>query len=258
MSKTLFIGADPEIFLQDAAAGGLVASIGLIGGSKEHPRPLPIGDGYAVQEDNVALEYNIPPAASAAQLVDHINKAMAHLSQEVGAMGLKFSYESAAFFPADQLIHPNALEFGCDPDYNAWTGEMNPRPSAADKTLRSCGGHVHVGRKVKDVLKSVKLCDLFLGVPSTVLDKGQLRKQLYGKKGAFRPKPYGFEYRVLSNYWVFRDNLIQLVYNNTRLALDSEHIDVDEEEQAIEDAINGNNLDAAKYLIAKYSIPMGV
>ena len=34
MSKTLFIGADPEIFLQDAAAGGLVASIGSLDGLK--------------------------------------------------------------------------------------------------------------------------------------------------------------------------------------------------------------------------------
>lgn len=250
------IGADPELFLTDAVSGALISSIGKIGGSKWDPRPLPLGKGFAVQEDNVALEYNIPAASSPTELSENINKIMAYLREEVGAMGLAFSKESAVLFPKEQLMCPEALEFGCEPDFNAWTNAVNPRPKATDETLRSCGGHVHVGDFNGDVLKGVKLMDLFLAVPSVLMDKGHLRKQLYGKVGAFRPKPYGFEYRVLSNFWVFGDELIKWVWQNTQLALDAMPMDVDAIKPQIYEAVNNNNVDMAKALVQQYNIPV--
>ncbi len=254
----LFIGADPEIFLVDTNTHALVSAIDRIGGSKEEPRPLPLGDGFAVQEDNVALEYNIPASDSAEKLVENIGRAMQHLLEVVQAQGLSFSHESAVFFPADQLAHPKALEFGCDPDFNAWSNKMNPRPKAADATLRSCGGHVHVGwdNPKLDRAAVIRRMDLFLGVPSQLMDSGHLRKQLYGTAGAFRPKSYGAEYRTLSNYWIFRPELVAWVYQNTRLALDALPLDVEQEQKAILDAINNNNSAAARHLVDKYNIPM--
>jgi len=249
------IGADPELFLVDAA-GSLVASIGLIGGSKAHPRPLPIGDGFAVQEDNVALEYNIPASGSKQELINNINAAMQFLSDHVATLGLKFSEDSAALFPKDQLLHPMALEFGCDPDFNAWTGRENPKPKAPDPALRSCGGHVHIGHNITNPMKFVKVLDLFLAVPSVIMDKGQLRKQLYGKAGAFRPKEYGLEYRVLSNFWVFNASTVEWVWNNVELAAARTGLDIDAERDTILDAINNNNVAAAQHLITKYNIPL--
>ncbi len=249
----MMLGADPEVFLLDAA-GAFISSIDKIGGSKDCPRPLPIGDGFAVQEDNVALEYNIPPAQSREQLVSHISSAMSFLSEHIASMGLHFSRDSACFFPKQQLMHPRALEFGCDPDFNAWTGKKNKKPNAPDATLRSCGGHVHVGADVKDKERIVKLLDLFLAVPSQLMDNGHLRKQLYGKAGAFRPKAYGLEYRVLSNFWIFSPDTIRWVWDNTELALESD-INVDLEQHTIFEAVNNNNAAAARQLIEKYNIP---
>ena len=184
------LGADPELFLVDAA-GAFVSAIGKIGGSKTHPLPLPLGDGYAMQEDNVALEYNIPPASNQEEFVNNIQKATEFLSNHVRQFGIQFSHESATYFPEKELMHPAAMEFGCDPDFNAWTREVNPRPQAPRPDLRSCGGHVHVGAVVADLYSAVKRMDLMLAVPSVLMDNGQLRKQLYGKAGAYRPKPYG-------------------------------------------------------------------
>lgn len=252
------IGADPELFLTDAA-GALISAIDRIGGSKEFPRHLPeLGRGFAVQEDNVALEYNIPASNSPEELAENINKIMKYLREQVAGMGLQFSQASAAVFPEQQLMHPMALEFGCDPDFNAWTGDVNPKPKADDHRLRSCGGHVHIGTKLSDVAATIRRCDLMLGVPSTLQDNGFLRKSLYGKRGAFRPKPYGAEYRTLSNYWIFDNKTIEWVFKNTRLAVESQHLKVEEDDNAIFDAIDNNNLDAAKWLVAKYNIPMVV
>lgn len=254
----MFIGADPEVFLQDAA-GGLISAIDKIGGSKTMPRPLPLGEGFAVQEDNVALEYNIPPAKSPEELVENITKVMGYLQEEIRGYGLMFNKQSAAYWPKEQLMHPRAMEFGCDPDFDAWRkGARNPRPKADDETLRSCGGHVHIGHQFKskaDVLRFIKRMDLFTAVPATIMDQGDLRKQLYGKAGAFRWKPYGCEYRVLSNFWIFSPELIKWVYNNTFLALES-GVNPDEDRELILDAVNNNNKQAAQQLVSKYNIPV--
>lgn len=259
--KHLTLGCDPEMFLLDASEG-LVSAIDKIGGSKRNPLPLPIGDGFAVQEDNVALEYNIPPAGSKAQLVDHMRRVLTCLQERVSSIGLHFSQASAASFPMEQCLDMRAMEFGCDPDFNAWTeGGVNPKPKAEDIFLRSCGGHVHVGHPFnsdKDKIQMVKMMDLFLGVPSQRMDNGQLRKQLYGKAGAFRYQSFGLEYRVLSNYWTFREETVGWVWDATAQALDAwqnNKIDVDAERDTIFAAINDNNPIAAQHLIAKYQLP---
>lgn len=255
------LGCDPEMFLIDGD-GKLTSAIGRIGGSKRMPRPLGIGEGFAVQEDNVAVEYNIPPSDSAAAFDVNINKAIDAIYQEVKQQGLAFSHLSAASFPEDELIHPMAMEFGCDPDFDAWKdGAKNPRPKADDHTLRSCGGHVHVGYKFRskqDVINFVKIYDLVAGVPSVLMDDGEKRKQLYGKAGAYRPKPFGLEYRTLSNYWTFDSKYRKWIWNTVNRTLDmlDNKFDAEIEREAILDAINGNNKGTAESLINKYNLEL--
>ena len=62
--------------------------------------------------------------------------------------------------------------------------------------------------------------DHTLGVYSVLWDKDDKRRSMYGKAGSFRPKPYGMEYRTLSNRWIFNTDLIRFVYNATQEALE--------------------------------------
>ena len=83
-------------------------------------------------------------------------------------------------------------------------------------------GHIHVGYDNHDIEYSaniIKAMDLFLGVPSVIIDKDTKRKLLYGKAGAFRPQPWGCEYRVLSNFWIFDRELRKWAFNSTLTAL---------------------------------------
>jgi len=253
----LLLGCDPEAFLKDVQ-GTLRSSIGKIGGSKVCPMPLPLGTGYCVQEDNVALEFNIPPAEGRSQFVDSITKTLNFLSEEVKMMyGYHITTESAASFPAEELLDPNALVFGCDPDYNAWTGQINPKPKAADPNLRSCGGHVHVGcGKAVDGRKVIQMMDLHLGVPSVLMDKGDLRKQLYGAAGAYREKSYGVEYRTLSNFWIFDGKTIGWVWDNTSRAVDAvEHLAISNDDSVkIVSAINNNDKALAAQLVDQFGL----
>jgi hypothetical protein len=208
----------------------------------------------------VALEYNIPPAEDADQLVDHIGRVMAFLGGQVQQMGLSFSQESAARFPAAELAHPMAQEFGCDPDYNAWkNGEINPRPRAKDKTLRSCGGHVHIGgvpfASQEDIWYFIKLLDLYLSVPATLMDKDDRRKELYGKPGAFRYKPYGCEYRSLSNFWIVEDKT-DWVWDSVSLAVDAwrNKKNIDDDAALILETVDHNNKLMAERLVEKHGL----
>lgn len=245
------IGCDPEFFIKQHDKH--VSAIGMIGGTKDHPRPLK-RKGFAILEDNVSVEFNIAPCHDHESFIESIQYVMTGLKKSLPEY--EFSKESAVVFDEDQLKHPQALEFGCEPDYNAWTKSINPRPKASDANLRSAGGHVHVGTQ-EDPIEVIRAMDLFLGVPSIRMDKGALRRKLYGKAGCFRQKEYGCEYRTLSNFWIFTPELIKWVYDQTEKAINfvEEGNTISEDYgRAIQDCINNSNEDAYAFLAETYGL----
>ncbi len=250
MEKFMRLGADPEVFLMDNT-GKHISAIGLINADKWNPLQIKgMPKGFTLQEDNVSLEYGIPPAANADEFVAHIQAVMNKSKEWIG--GLTFSKLSCTIFEADQMKHPLAHVFGCEPDFNAWTQEVNLKPTPPHEFMRSAGGHVHV-ETPDDAGLMARYMDLYLGVPSVLMDEGTERKQLYGKKGAFRPKPYGLEYRVLSNFWIFDEKLIRWVWKATQKACESK-VEIDELETYIDSAINDGDKDMAELLVKEYDL----
>lgn len=224
MTNKVLIGADPELFIGDA--GKIASAIGLIGGTKTEPRKVPLG---ALQEDNVLLEFNIDPADSLDAFRRNIHTVMQagrdsirqfHLDVVESVSSHSYSVEELRGFGEAAFV------FGCDPDYNAWTGSENRKPFATDLGLRTAGGHIHIGyshlQKLDFDLNDsiIKMCDYLLGLPSILIDKDERRRELYGKAGACRHKGYGPEYRTLSNFWVFSDELMAWAYENAVQAYD--------------------------------------
>jgi len=71
-------------------------------------------------------------------------------------------------------------------------------------------------------LDTVKMLDLFVGIPAVLMEQGEnpkLRRRLYGKSGSFRYTPYGLEYRVLSNFWMASPALMSLFTGLSRFAV---------------------------------------
>jgi hypothetical protein len=160
---------------------------------------------------------------------------------------LSFSKLSCIVFPDDQLTSPLAHIFGCEPDFDAWENKENYKPEPPHPNMRSAGGHVHIETK-EEPLSVIRKMDLFLGVPSVLMDTGEDRKKLYGKAGAHRVKSYGVEYRVLSNFWIFEPRLIKWVWDNVERGLSS-NIDVSLYKERIVEAINNNNKVVAQQLV---------
>ena len=252
----IHVGADPELFLVDGAMK-FISSIDKIGGTKENPFAIR-EDGCAVQEDNVAVEFNIPPSTDVNSFIEAINFNLDYLKKRAEGMNLALAIKASAIFSDDQLADPRALEFGCEPDYNAWTRRINPRPKATNQALRSAGGHVHVGVDEKlDKIQLVRAMDVFLGVPSLEFDKDTARRELYGKAGAFRPKSYGVEYRTLSNWWIADDTSKKWVFDNTIRAVNfvaDGGIVPDTDAARIQACINESNHDLMTEIKADYGV----
>lgn len=218
--KLLKVGSDAELFVTKNDMPFPIC--GLVGGTKESPLPVLGGNGFAVQEDNVMLEFNIPPAQSAAEFSANIGIMLDYLRKEMETKGLKVHAASSLLFEPEHLRSEQAQTFGCEPDFCVWSQSVNRPPEPGNLQIydhnrssphfigemRSSGYHIHVSYEVDgdepDLLARealVKAQDLFLGVPSVLLDEsptqGHSRKGMYGRAGCFRPKPYGHEYRVL-------------------------------------------------------------
>lgn len=210
------IGCDPEVFLTQNDK--FKSAIGLIGRGKHNPLQVEdMAEGFTFQEDNVAVEFGVPPAKTSDEFVFNVKA----VQEKFLTLHPEFTFSklNCVSFPFEELMHPMAQMFGCEPDYNAWNGKKNLRPTVDDANLRSAGGHVHVETTLNK--KEVVRClDLILGVPSILMDEGKDRRKLYGKAGAFRPKSYGVEYRTLSNFWIFDEKYIRWVWNGVERALE--------------------------------------
>lgn len=250
-------GADPELFLFDTVSNQPISSIGLIGGSKEFPKQL--GGGFAVQEDNVAVEFNIPVADSKDKFSASIGYMVDWCKQEAERIGLSIMIEPSLDFDSSQLADPKAQQLGCDPDYNAWTGEKNPRPDTPP-TLRSAGGHLHIGYDNPNKETSsliVKVHDLFVSLPAMDLDPDVRRRSIYGKAGACRYKEYGVECRTFSNFWIKNKEMSDWLYTQSEKAIDwinkGNLIDKEWGDKIVL-AINTNNKSLQKDVMSYYGV----
>lgn len=246
----LTIGSDPEGFL--VQNGVFIPALGLVGGDKN--KPIKVKDGFAVLEDNVMVEFNIPPSDNGINLKSDISYMVEHIKTDILKGKYDLSFIPSVDFTDEQLNHPKAREFGCAVDYDVWT-EM-PRSLATNKTNRRFGGgHVHFGYPNSDIdmsIKMVKLCDLFMLVPSVLYDSDNERRKMYGQPGAFRFTDYGFEYRSLSNFWV--NKYEDMIVNQIQQIKDNINLDVDSEKNNINEVIRNNNIELAQELIYKYNI----
>jgi hypothetical protein len=218
------IGADPEVFVQSLVTDGRGRAVrweptpafGLFGGNKDKPNPMQgLDEGYMFLEDNAALEFNIPPQATARGFSEAISRSKTWMQQNLLEQK-KLQYidqnvlELAPKFQKD----PRGKEVGCMADFDSYDNEGAQRkPFSADSlgNTRYAGGHIHLAYNVDIVpaFVAARFLDLYLSLPWIEYDKQGPRRTTYGKAGLFRAKSYGVEYRTMSNWWVWMPERIQ-------------------------------------------------
>jgi hypothetical protein len=250
------IGADPEVFVEDLQ-GAFVNGHGLIGGTKDNPLPVRLG---AVQEDGMALEFNIDPARNRDEFVRNVTTVREQLASMIGP-DLRLTPKPVQTFTREWFkAQPRASRImGCDPDFDAWAGRMNKSPRN-NVPMRTAAGHIHIGytsgQDTYDFNAFVKASQVVRHLDSTVglwtvlVDPGSApRREMYGKAGAFRVKPYGCEWRVPSNFWLDPAFTAEM-YDRVSDALDLYDTgDIRDSDQRVVEAINTSNTELAKELM---------
>jgi len=208
------LGTDPEFFTVDSQSNQISSVAGKLGCDKWNKRVL--APDVRLQEDNVLAEIDVNAHQTFEAFDENIARGIQLCDDVVKAAGNVIipNVSSHIYTPGElNTFHPSVFEFGCEPDFNALTGAMNPKPQAADPGLRTAGGHIHIGYhhlpqfEGENPLQRQQIigvmCDYFLGMPSLMMDNDDRRRELYGKAGSCRFKDYGIEYRTLSNFWLF-------------------------------------------------------
>ena len=229
LTNRITIGADPELFMKHPDTGSFISAHGRIPGTKYEPFKVPYG---AVQVDGTALEFNIDPAHTVDEFVHNISVVVSTMKNMVP--GYNVVAEPVALYDKEyfaQEIPASAQELGCDPDFSGWTMKQNAQPDPKGEPLRTAAGHIHIGwcegADIYDkdhftlACRVARQMDYFLGIHSLLWDPDDTRRSLYGKAGAMRVKPYGMEYRVLSNRWLTSEELTRWVFESAMAGMEA-------------------------------------
>lgn len=215
----LTLGCDPEVGLLDYHTGAWLIACDKIGGTKQEP--LRITPHTCIQEDGVAVEFNVEPVEYAGDeetesvLWDSAHKGFLDCLAFVKAKDASYSLGMTAevHFGQDALAaNPKSMVMGCEPDLDAHQmGVERPIFFAEQlKGNRFFGGHIHFGYdKSKCEVPEwaiVQMLNSLVDIPACWYISqeviGSARMSFYGNPGGYRIKPYGFEHRTLSGYWL--------------------------------------------------------
>lgn len=217
-------GSDPEFLLVDDK-GLPKSAIGVLPNEECSLEK----DGNLYYYDNVLAECTVKPGSTKEEVLNNFRSALKGYAEVVRPYRL--TTRASADFPKEELSNPEAQRAGCAPDNCAYTMRMckPPKKQFQNGTLRSCGGHIHLGENF--VVKNeegpqpifvIYMMDLFLGIPSLFMDNdptSQARRSLYGQAGRYRKKAYGVEYRSLGNFWLQSPTFVSTIYDLSMFAV---------------------------------------
>lgn len=253
-------GADIEFFVKDTTANEIISAEGLIPGTKKEPFIFdPAHKDFAISLDNILAEICIPPARNKQEFYANIDKSRGYVDSILPKQCTTIAFPAFSLDPK-WLQTENAMEFGCDPDFDAYTGLENVKPSAADNCLRSAGFHLHTSYDNHNTETNrllIRAYDLFIAIPGLFMEPDNRRKQLYGKAGAHREKKYGVEYRSPSNYFVSSQQLVDWLYDSANLAIDfinAGNVIEGTMASCIKDTINTKDMYVAKELMDHFNL----
>lgn len=255
------VGADPELFIYDTGKQKIISSDGIIPGEKGNPyRSDEMPEGFGLEVDNILGEFNIPPCTTKEQWLNNINYMKGYIRNFVKKVNPEYDILSvaSAYIDEDQLQTDVARLFGCSEDYNVYTERVNEKPNGLYTNLRSTGCHIHFGYHKPSIVTSFKMLkyfDMYLGIPSVILDPDTERRSLYGKAGCFRLCPYGFEFRVLSGRFIATDDLISFMWDGVLRAVEAYNNEVPLlPKEQVQDIINNSKVKEAKQLCEKFKL----
>lgn len=235
----LKVGSDPEGFV---SRGGKV-----IGAEKVVPK-MGLKSGRAMKPhvvlDGVQFEMHPPAHNSVYALGSELSIAMELIGRAAKKAKADLDWRGTVEVDQAELdsLSDECRALGCQPSQNIY-GEFPIKADPQTYRIRSAGGHMHFttqGLKLhKDRPSVVAPIDILVGNLCVLIDRDPdvaLRRENYGRAGEYRAdnekKPWGIEYRTLSNFWTRNYALMDLVFGMANFAI-----------SVVEQRFNGNDIE---------------
>lgn len=214
------IGSDPEAFIINDASGMIVSAKRFTDGTKDEPEDL--GDGYALLNDNILIEGNVPPAVDKNEFIANMT-VLWNLMNNRATTRDAHLYNSDCEAITDALMQTDeAQEFGCSSFRDAWNELVEIETPQLSGNDRPAGCHIHLGlNNASDSLKMaiVRAFDMFVTLPAIARTGMNYRtSNLYGILGACRIKSYGVECRSLGGTF-FNPLYFDWIYDGVEKAI---------------------------------------
>jgi len=234
--EPITFGADPEFILKDKNTHQIVLF------SSEYVREH---EGINLSEASLGADYGLleirPPAGTTPKiLVDNVEMILSVFDKRYTQIELS-EIEATVFDHKKErirsLIRNEETDFGValhkiqmgtiqNINMSDETSYINMTLSAYDEPLifqprddlLTAGGHIHIGGTFIRMLSLEQLKYLIRTIDKSVYnlaarvetEAANLRREVYGNRGEFRIKPYGVEYRTLSNAIFWPKNAVTL------------------------------------------------
>lgn len=227
--QNILMGADPELFIEDSGK--------IVGSEKYVPEAGIIApSGGKTVRDGVQVEVHPAPASCRAYFTNNLSycfkQLVASLKSQSPNATLNFSQVVKLSKEEMDSLSEQSKIFGCAPSNNIYGNEQSKIKVNPKRYLkRSAGGHIHLSSYHNDLpeltamLRTpdplIPVLDIILGNTCVLLDRNPNnveRRKVYGKAGEHRIKPYGCEYRTLSNFWIRATPLASMVMGLARFA----------------------------------------
>lgn len=256
-------GCDPEFFFKKD--GKVIGSEKVL--SKNGLEHL-----TSVVKDGIQAE--IHPQANECRVIlaNNLSNCLASIAGNLEGVECDFSPLVDIDKEEMDSLSDDSKQFGCSPSISASDKKATIKVKDPSKYLfRSAGGHIHLGitneiellQVHKNIDTIVKLMDIIVGNTCVLLDRHEgnvERRKNYGRAGEYRIKPYGFEYRTLSNFWLRHYQLMSLSFGLARYALnvwrnneEQQFFDLVDYE-VVKHAINNNDFELAKEIFDKIKV----
>lgn len=218
--KKFLLGSDPEAFIVNNRSGLVVSAKRFTVGTKDEPENCE--NGYALLNDNILIEGNVPPAATKEEFIVNMSKLWSMMNERASTRGAHIENDDCREI-SDALMDTNeAKEFGCSSFRDAWNELVEIETPRLSGNQRPAGCHIHIGLDdASDSLKMavVRAFDMFVTIPSiTMTGQNYRTANLYGLLGACRVKSYGVEARSLGGTF-FNPKYFAWIYENVEKAI---------------------------------------
>jgi hypothetical protein len=271
MKNHVTIGADPEFFLVDSKTGKRVNAWEVLPSKRE---PVEFRDSPGTPRmywDGLQAEFAFGSGHGKCMegFTSRLGVAISKLLETVNAKrpGTTLAAQPVMEVPVEELLSykEDYVRFGCEPSRNAYGHPWVEVKNCFEETLRPAGGHIHFGLEAggmkndeETVLRCVKAIDAIGGVATVGIFEGidhPGRRKNYGRAGEYRKTPYGFEYRVLSNAWLYNPTMGFLVMDLIRLGVWMVAAGVegvwDSTEMEVQEAINTTNPNLSRGIVLR-------